>query len=267
MTKIRADVLLVKKGLISSREKAKRIIMEGNAFIGTQRIDKPGDLIEESEPLYVKDNSLEFVSRGGYKLKKIIDRYHIDLKDKICIDIGASTGGFTDCMLQYHAKKIYAIDVGYNQLDYRLRMDDRVISMERTNIRHFDPSIITDKINFITIDVSFISLELVLPKARELLHENGHLVALIKPQFEAGKGKVGKGGIVKDRRVHYEVLEKIFRLAKSLDFQVIDLTHSPITGTTGNIEFLIYLTLQEIEEEPKDLKTIVDIAHQELLKR
>ena len=184
MSKIRADLLIVEKGLVSSREKAKRIIMEGKAFVGTNRIDKAGQLLEPDSNIHIKKDSLEFVSRGGYKLKKMIQKHHIDLKDKICMDIGSSTGGFTDCMLQNGSKKVYAIDVGYNQLDYKIRIDKRVVVMERTNIRFLDREKIMDNIDFISIDVSFISLELVLPKAVELAGEKCQFVALIKPQFE-----------------------------------------------------------------------------------
>lgn len=264
MAKKRADVLLVEQGLISSREKAKRVIMEGNAFYGTQRIDKPGEMIDEKKVLRIKENALEFVSRGGYKLKKMIEKYQMDLQNKVCLDIGASTGGFTDCMLQHGAKKVYAVDVGYNQLDYKLRIDPRVISMERTNIRNLDTCAIEDKIDFISIDVSFISLELVLPIAKRFLQEGGELIALIKPQFEAGRDNVGKGGIVRDSKIHYDVLEKMVFLVKSLSFQILDLTFSPITGTTGNIEFLIYLRNSEEKDKDYSISEVVNTAHNTL---
>ncbi|EFI42057.1 TlyA family RNA methyltransferase [Peptoniphilus sp. oral taxon 386] len=248
MGKIRADVFLVENGLTGSREKAKRLIMSGEVFIGTQRVEKAGELIDKESNVTIKSNSQKYVSRGGFKLEKAIEMYYIDLNDKICADIGASTGGFTHCMLLNGAKKVYAIDVGYNQLDYSLRVDDRVISMEKTNIRLFDTELIKDEIDFISIDVSFISLELVLPKATELLKDNGQLVALIKPQFEAGKEKVGKKGIVKNQSVHREVLEKIISLAKKLELRICGLTFSPIKGTTGNIEFLIYCEKSKNED-------------------
>lgn len=241
MAKIRADLLLVNKGLAPSREKAKRIIMEAKAFIGTNRIEKPGELLDEDTDIKIKSNAIEFVSRGGYKLKKVLEDHNIDLTDRICIDIGASTGGFTDCMLKHGAKKVYAIDVGYNQLAYKLRTNSRVIVMERCNIRHLDKDKIKEKVSFISIDVSFISLELVLPKALELADERCEFVALIKPQFEAGKEKVGKGGIVRDCKVHLEVLNKICDCAKTLNLNIKDICYSPITGTKGNIEFLIYM--------------------------
>ncbi|MBP2024993.1 TlyA family RNA methyltransferase [Peptoniphilus stercorisuis] len=258
MNKVRADQLLVKKNLVSSREKAKRLIMSGSVFIGTQRVEKPGELLKEDVNLTVKDNSLKYVSRGGYKLEKAIELYGLDLKDKICADIGASTGGFTHCMLLNGAQKVYAIDVGYNQLDYSLRVHEKVVSMERTNIRNFDTSIIEDKIDFISIDVSFISLSLVLPKAKELIKENGKIVALIKPQFEAGKEKVGKKGIVRDTNVHREVIEKIIDLSRELELRILGLTFSPITGATGNIEFLILLENSKEENLPYDINKVIE---------
>ncbi|WP_138159748.1 TlyA family RNA methyltransferase [Peptoniphilus catoniae] len=250
MTKIRADLLLSESYPEISREKAKRLIMGGEVFLGSLRIDKPGQLLDDKDKLTVKPNSLKYVSRGGFKLEKAIDLYKIDLKNKICVDIGASTGGFTHCMLINGAKKVYAIDVGYNQLSYQLQVDDRVISMEKTNIRNFDVKTISDSIDFVSIDVSFISLELVLPKAFELVRDGGKIVALIKPQFEAGREKVGKKGIVKDKSVHKEVIEKIVRLSKSLGLRILGITYSPIKGTKGNVEFLIYLEKSEKEDAP-----------------
>ncbi|NMW84770.1 TlyA family RNA methyltransferase [Peptoniphilus sp. AGMB00490] len=264
MAKTRADVLLVEKGLIDSREKAKRLIMEGKVFIGTERVEKPGTQLKDDVKIYIKGLEDTFVSRGGYKLEKMIDDYEIDLKNSVCVDIGASTGGFTHCMLKHGAKKVYAIDVGYNQLDYKLRMDDRVVSLERTNIRYFDTELISEEVDFISIDVSFISLELVLPIAKEICGEKGEIVALIKPQFEAGKGKVGKGGIVKDKRVHIEVIEKIIELAKKLNLNILALTNSPIKGTSGNIEFLIYLSNSDKNNENFDASEIVNNAYKNL---
>ena len=259
MAKKRADVLLVEKGLIDSREKAKRLIMEGKVFIGTDRVEKPGTQLKDIKGL---ENS--FVSRGGHKLEKMIDDYDIDLTDAVCVDIGASTGGFTHCMLKHGAKKVYAIDVGYNQLDYKLRMDERVVSLERTNIRYFDKEIIEEDVSFISIDVSFISLELVLPVAKDILGPEGEIVALVKPQFEAGKGKVGKGGIVRDKKVHIEVIEKIIDLAGELGLNIKALTNSPIKGTSGNIEFLIYLSNYGESSETFDAKEIVNKAYENL---
>ncbi|MGO3751474.1 MAG: TlyA family RNA methyltransferase [Peptoniphilaceae bacterium] len=257
MPKIRADLLLVEKGLVSSREKAKRLIMSGEVFIGTERVSKAGELLDSESDIIIKSNSLKYVSRGGFKLEKAIGVYKINLKNKTCVDIGASTGGFTHCMLLNGAKRVYAIDVGYNQLDYSLRIDDRVISMERTNIRLFDTSKIKEDIDFASIDVSFISLELVLPKAVDLLIENGQIIALIKPQFEAGREKVGKKGIIRDSNVHKEVLIKIINLAKSLNLRILGLTHSPIKGATGNIEFLIYLEKSSLEDIDYNLDELI----------
>ena len=264
MAKKRADVLLVEKGLIDSREKAKRLIMEGKVFIGTDRVEKPGTQLKEEEKIYIKGLEDTFVSRGGHKLEKMIDDYDIDLTDAVCVDIGASTGGFTHCMLKHETKKVYAIDVGYNQLDYKLRMDERVVSLERTNIRYFDKEIIEEDVSFISIDVSFISLELVLPVAKDILGPEGEIVALVKPQFEAGKGKVGKGGIVRDKKVHIEVIEKIIDLAGDLGFNIKALTNSPIKGTSGNIEFLIYLSNYGESSETFDAKEIVNKAYENL---
>ena len=264
MAKKRADVLLVEKGLIDSREKAKRLIMEGKVFIGTDRVEKPGTQLKEEEKIYIKGLEDTFVSRGGHKLEKMIDDYDIDLTDAVCVDIGASTGGFTHCMLKHGANKVYAIDVGYNQLDYKLRMDERVVSLERTNIRYFDKEIIEEDVSFISIDVSFISLELVLPVAKEILGPEGEIVALVKPQFEAGKGKVGKGGIVRDKKVHIEVIEKIIDLAGELGFNIKAFTNSPIKGTSGNIEFLIYLSNYGEPSGTFDAKEIVNKAYENL---
>lgn len=267
MSKKRADVLIYEKGLAKSREKAKRMIMEGVVFIGEKRIDKPGELVDENEDINIKDNPINYVSRGGLKLEKAIKVFELDLQDKTAIDIGASTGGFTDCMLQKGAKKVYAIDVGYGQLDWSLRKDPRVVVMERTNIRYVEKDDIGELVDFISIDVSFISLRLVLPVAKKLLKENGNIVALIKPQFEAGKEKVGKKGLVKDKRVHKEVLEDILEFCDSIGLGIIGLDFSPITGSTGNIEFLaniIKSNVKNIVDEEMILKVISD-AHEKFL--
>ncbi|MGI5949655.1 TlyA family RNA methyltransferase [Peptoniphilus sp.] len=266
MAKVRADVLLVEKGIIDSREKAKRLIMEGKVFVGTQRVDKPGEQLKDDVTFNVKGLEDTFVSRGGHKLEKMIKKHSICLDGKYCVDIGASTGGFTECMLKYGAKKVYAIDVGYNQLDYKLRIDDRVVSMEKTNIRYLDFDLIEEPIDFISIDVSFISLELVLPVASKLMSENSSIVALIKPQFEAGKDKVGKGGIVRDKNVHIEVLKKIYDLVKELNLNIVDITNSPIKGTNGNIEFLIYIKNYGDDEFNFDPNEIVNSAYKNLNK-
>ena len=266
MEKKRADVLLFEKGLVDSREKARRTIMEGIVFINNMRVDKPGEKVDIDSPITIKKNPLIYVGRGGLKLEKAIHSFDIDLKEKVSMDIGASTGGFTDCMLKNGAKKVYAIDVGYGQLDWKLRNDPRVITKERTNIRYVIPEDIDDIVDFISIDVSFISLKLVLPVAKELLSDNGKIVALIKPQFEAGRDKVGKKGIVKDKNTHREVLENITHFCKSIQLNVIDLDYSPITGTTGNIEFLAYITKNGKEKfiEDKVIFKTIDEAHEVL---
>lgn len=260
--KKRADVLLFEKGLVESREKAKRIIMEGSVFVGTQRIDKPGEKLEEDVEITIKENPLTYVSRGGLKLEKAIDLFNIDLNEKVAMDIGASTGGFTDCMLQNGASKVFAVDVGYGQLDWKLRNDPRVVVMERTNIRNVTYDDIGEKIDFISIDVSFISLRLVLPVTKSLLKDNGEVIALIKPQFEAGRDKVGKKGIVREKKTHYEVIESVVEFSKELGFGIKGLSFSPITGATGNIEFLVYLVNNSGETiENKKILDIVEEAH------
>lgn len=241
MVKKRADILLFEKGLVDSREKGKRLIMEGLVFIGTRRVDKPGDSINEEEEIYVKNNPLIYVSRGGLKLEKSIEYFGLNLDKSIAMDIGASTGGFTDCMLRSGATKVYAIDVGYNQLDWKLRNDPRVVVMERTNIRNVVLEDIGEQVDFISIDVSFISLRLVLPVAKKLLKDDGEIVALIKPQFEAGRDKVGKKGIVREKSTHTEVLRNVVEFSKQIGLIANSLTFSPVTGATGNIEFLVHL--------------------------
>lgn len=260
MEKVRADVLIVKKGLAKSREQAKRIIMAGDAIAGTMRIDKPGELLDEDVEIRIKENSIKYVSRGGYKLEKILENFDIDLQDKISMDIGSSTGGFTDCMLQHGAKKVYAIDVGYNQLAYSLRIDERVVVMEKTNFRTMDVGIIKDRIDFISIDVSFISLKYIFPNASKIISDAGYICALIKPQFEAGKEKVGKKGVVRDEKVHEEVIENVLGLAKEEGLYPVKLTYSPIRGQEGNIEFLILLQKENTDNE-FDIKEIVKEAH------
>lgn len=239
MERTRADIRLAELKLAPSREKAKALIMAGQVLCGTQRIEKPGELVECDALLSVKDQ-LPYVSRGGLKLEKVIRNKSLELQGLTCVDVGASTGGFTDCMLQHGAQKVYAIDVGYGQLDYRLRQDQRVISWERTNIRYFDPEKIAEAVGFVSIDVSFISLSLVLPVVKDILEEKGRFVALIKPQFEAGREKVGKKGIVRDPKVHIEVLEKVDSILERLDLCPLGYFVSPIHGTQGNKEFLVY---------------------------
>lgn len=246
--KERLDVLLVKRNLAESREKAKAIIMAGNVFVDGQREDKAGSTFSEQAVIEVKGNPMKYVSRGGFKLEKAIDRFQIDLAGRICMDVGSSTGGFTDCMLQNGAVKVYSVDVGTNQLAWRLRQDERVISMEKTNIRYLTPDQLEDKVAFASIDVSFISLTKVLQPVRELLIEEGEVVALIKPQFEAGRDKVGKKGVVRDSKIHEEVILNVSTFASSVGYHCINLDFSPIKGPEGNIEYLLYMRKMKQEE-------------------
>jgi 23S rRNA (cytidine1920-2'-O)/16S rRNA (cytidine1409-2'-O)-methyltransferase len=237
--KERLDILLVKNGLFASREKAQAAVMAGVVRVDGVRELKAGTRYSENVELTVTEDVLKYVGRGGLKLEKALDLWQIDLSDRVCMDIGASTGGFTDLMLQRGARKVYAIDVGYGQLDWKLRNDPRVVNMERTNIRYLETDLIEEKPSFISIDVSFISLKLVLPVAAGLLTEAGQVVALIKPQFEAGRAQVGKGGIVRDEAVRAEVIEKVKAYAASNRLTVTDITESPIKGTKGNVEYLM----------------------------
>ena len=246
--KERLDVLLVKRGLAESREKAKAIIMSGNVFVGNNREDKAGSTFDETVEITVKGNTLKYVSRGGLKLEKAIEQYGVTVQDKICMDIGSSTGGFTDCMLQNGAVKVYAVDVGTNQLAWKLRQDERVVSMEKTNIRYLTRDQIDDDIQFASVDVSFISLTKVLGPARALLAEDAQMVCLIKPQFEAGKEKVGKKGVVREKSVHEEVIVNVMAFAKSIGFEVLNLDYSPIKGPEGNIEYLMQIKKVALEE-------------------
>ena len=239
--KERLDVLLVQKGLAPSREKAKTMIMEGNVFVDNQREDKAGTFFDPSVNIEIHGNTLRYVSRGGLKLEKAMAQFGITLDDKVCMDIGASTGGFTDCMLQNGAKKVYAVDVGYGQFAWKLRQDPRVVCMEKTNIRYVTQEDIADKINFSSIDVSFISLTKVLGPVKALLADDGQIVCLIKPQFEAGREKVGKKGVVREKSTHLEVIEKVIEFAVSIGFEILNLEYSPIKGPEGNIEYLLYL--------------------------
>ena len=267
--KKRLDVLLVERRLADSREKAKAVIMTGNVFVNGQREDKAGTTFEEEKAqIEIKGHTMKYVSRGGYKLEKAIDVFGVDVRDKVCMDIGSSTGGFTDCMLQNGAVKVFAVDVGRGQLDWKLRQDERVISMEKTNIRYVKPEDIGEPVAFASVDVSFISLGLVLPAARELLTADGRMVCLIKPQFEAGREKVGKKGVVRDPAVHIEVIEKVIGIADQLHFKVLGLDYSPIKGPEGNIEYLIYLEKRPEDEmilhEKVDAKWVVEQSHTSL---
>lgn len=263
--KKRADVVLFEKGLVESREKGKRIIMEGAAFIGSERIAKPGDKIDFHADIYIKGNPIKYVSRGGLKLEKAINDFGLNLEDAIAMDIGSSTGGFTDCMLQNKASKVYAVDVGYGQLDWSLRQDPRVVVMERTNIRNITRDDIEDELDFVSIDVSFISLKLVLAVAKSLMKDKGELIALIKPQFEAGRQKVGKNGIVREKETHLEVIKSIVDFLSEIGLSPTDLSYSPITGAKGNIEFLVHAVNNgELQVDDDKINMVVDLAHEDL---
>lgn len=263
--KDRLDILLVKKGLASSREKAKAIIMSGIVYVEGIKEDKAGTSFDETVNIELKGQTLKYVSRGGLKLEKAINEFNINLENKICMDIGSSTGGFTDCMLQNLATKVYAVDVGHGQLDWKLRNDERVITMERTNIRYLTKDDINESIDFASIDVSFISLSKVFPSLKLLLSNNANIVALIKPQFEAGREKVGKKGVVRDSKVHIEVIENVITYALNNEFKILSLSYSPIKGPEGNIEYLIYLSNDiKIENKNIDINDIVYKAHQNL---
>lgn len=264
--KERLDVLLVKRNLADSREKAKALIMSGIVYVNGQKEDKAGTTFDETAPIEVRGNTLKYVSRGGLKLEKAMTHFGVELKDKICMDVGASTGGFTDCMLQNGAKKVYSVDVGYGQLDWKLRNDERVVNLERTNVRYITEEQVPDKIEFFSVDVAFISLCLVLPPVRNLLADNAEAVCLIKPQFEAGRDKVGKKGVVRDISVHIEVIEKIYNFCLENGFDVLGLDYSPIKGPEGNIEYLIYIRKSD---NPKavdgiDIKALAELSHSTL---
>jgi 23S rRNA (cytidine1920-2'-O)/16S rRNA (cytidine1409-2'-O)-methyltransferase len=268
--KERLDVLLVEQGLAETREKAKRTIMAGLVYANEERLEKPGEKVPVDTELTIKGKVMPYVSRGGLKLEKALKTFDLDIKDKVLLDIGASTGGFTDCALQNGAKMSYALDVGYNQLAWKLRQDERVKVMERTNFRYVTASDLDGEMpNFASIDVSFISLRLILPVLKTLLVPGSDVVALVKPQFEAGKNQVGKKGIVRDQRIHAEVMDKIIAFASSLGYDIKDASFSPITGGDGNIEFLLHLhwagTETSGENFLKDsVESIVNQAHLEL---
>ena len=268
MKKERIDVLLVERGLAETREKAKRAVMAGLVYSNELRMDKPGEKIAQDAPLTIKGQVMPYVSRGGYKLEKALSQFDLSVKDKLMIDIGSSTGGFTDCALQNGARKSYAVDVGYNQLAWKLRNDERVIVMERTNFRHSVPEDFTEGMpEFASIDVSFISLRLILPALKKILVPGGDFVCLVKPQFEAGREQVGKKGIVRDKKVHLQVVEDMRDFAVSEGFILKDATFSPITGGDGNIEFLFHLYWPKNEHDAAatsaevDLTKVVEEAH------
>jgi 23S rRNA (cytidine1920-2'-O)/16S rRNA (cytidine1409-2'-O)-methyltransferase len=267
--KERVDVLLVERGLIDTREKAKRAIMAGIVYSNENRMDKPGEKVDRELPLEIKGKLMPYVSRGGFKLEKALKAFHLSVDQKIIIDIGSSTGGFTDCALQNGAKLSYAVDVGYNQLAWKLRQDERVVVMERTNFRYTKPEDFSKGMpEFATIDVSFISLRIILPVLKTILTSNSEIIALVKPQFEAGREQVGKKGIVRDPRVHTQVLEDMIAFSQKEGFVIRNITFSPITGGDGNIEFLLHLLwsgekvgMNELKDTPEQ---VVKTAHLEL---
>ena len=262
--KERLDVLLVQRGHAASREKAKAVIMAGCVYVNGQKEDKAGSMFDCAAEIEVRGNTLRYVSRGGLKLEKAMKNFGVELEGKVCMDVGASTGGFTDCMLQNGAVKVYSVDVGHGQLDWKLRNDERVVCMEKTNIRYVTPEDVADKINFSSIDVSFISLTKVLGPVKELLSDDGQIVCLIKPQFEAGREKVGKHGVVRDSAVHLEVIEKVIDFAISIGFEVLNLEFSPVKGPEGNIEYLLHLqkhTEGSYPDVPFEAAQVVEKAH------
>ncbi len=265
--KERLDVLLVQRNLVESREKAKALIMAGSVYVNGQKEDKAGSMFKEDVAVEVRGNQMKYVSRGGFKLEKAIEVHGVDLIGKVCMDVGSSTGGFTDCMLQNGAVKVYAVDVGTNQLAWKLRNDERVISMEKTNIRYVTKEDITELVDFVSIDVAFISLTKVLAPVYELMKEDAQIVCLIKPQFEAGREKVGKKGVVRDIKVHEEVILMVMSFASELGFTLLHLDFSPIKGPEGNIEYLLHMQKSgttDITELTGMIPSIVAKAHENL---
>lgn len=262
MAKKRLDSLLVEQGLAGSRERAKRMIMAGEVLVDNQKIDKAGAQVKPDAKIRLLGHDIPYVSRGGLKLEKAMKEFGVQIAGKRCADIGASTGGFTDCMLQNGAIQVFAIDVGYGQLAWKLRTDERVVNMERTNIRNVTPDDIGVPLDFASIDVAFISLEKVLPVAYELLKDDGELVALIKPQFEAGREHVGKKGVVRDPKVHEDVIRKVTEFARSLHFVPMALTFSPVKGPEGNIEYLIRLSKDAAQEDTVSEERILEVVHE-----
>ena len=258
--KERLDVILVNKGLAESREKAKRTIMAGLVKVEGRVEDKPGSVFDLESEIIVEGKECPYVSRGGLKLEKGIKEWNIDCEGKVCVDMGASTGGFTDCMLQHGASKVYAIDVGYGQLDYKLRTDERVVNMEKTNIRYLDTCLIKEPIDLISIDVSFISLKHMYPVASEILSDDGLVFSLVKPQFEAGKDQVGKGGIVRDSKVHEEVINNVIGYAEANSLYPVELSFSPIKGSKGNIEYILLLSPKKCDNRV-GVSEVVNLAH------
>ena len=267
MKKERLDVLLVNRGMFESRAKAQAAVMAGQVLVNEQKIDKPGTPVAPEVTIRLLGNKLPYVSRGGLKLEKALQIFPISVEGKVVADIGASTGGFTDCALQNGAAKVYAIDVGYGQLAWKLRNDERVVNMERTNVRYLEADSLPEQVDAATIDVAFISLDKILPAVHKILKPEGFVVALIKPQFEAGREKVGKKGVVRDPKVHLEVLESFLNHAKDNHFTVLGITYSPIRGPEGNIEYLGYLRKSEEPDCISDLTALVDASHEELKER
>lgn len=264
--KQRLDAELVARGIIQSREQAKAAIMAGQVYVNNQKADKAGESVSPEDKIEFRGEKLAYVSRGGLKLEKAMELYGFKLDNKICMDVGASTGGFTDCMLQKGATKVYSIDVGYGQLAWKLRQDERVVNLERTNIRYITTEQVPDIVDFVSIDVSFISLGLVIPVLVPFLSEEAMMVCLVKPQFEAGKDKVGKHGVVRDPATHMEVLERAVGFAKNAGFGIVGLEFSPIKGPQGNIEYLVVLTRKEPElsVSSEEIKKLVESSHSEL---
>lgn len=265
--KIRLDIALVERGLAPSREKAKAIIMAGIVYVNNQKSDKAGKDVKPDDVIEVRGSTLKYVSRGGLKLEKAMECFPINLNDKVCMDVGASTGGFTDCMLMNGAVKVFSVDVGYGQLAWKLRTDERVVNLERTNFRYATDEQITEPVDFASVDVSFISLKHIFPNLNFFLKENGQAVCLIKPQFEAGREKVGKKGVVSDINTHLEVVENVIDMAVSNGFSVLGLEFSPVKGPEGNIEYLIYLVKSDepVISDNVDVKALVSKSHEELL--
>ena len=262
--KQRLDLLMTERGLCDSRSRAQALIMSGAVFVDGQKCDKAGTPVADDAAVEVRGETCPFVSRGGLKLEKALREFGVDPTGYVCSDSGASTGGFTDCLLQKGAKKVFAIDVGYGQLAWALRTDPRVVCMERTNIRYVTPEDLGEPLDLSVVDVSFISLRLVLPAVQKLLKPTGQVLCLIKPQFEAGKDKVGKKGVVREKSTHAEVLEQFLGLADELGFTVRNLTFSPVKGPGGNIEFLGHLSMQPADVERPDVAALVDAAHETL---
>ncbi|URZ16369.1 TlyA family RNA methyltransferase [Clostridium felsineum] len=262
--KERLDVLLVEKGIFESRERAKSSIMAGEVYVDGLRVDKCGQKVKVLSNIEFRGEKMPYVSRGGYKLERAMKSFDLKLKNKVCFDIGASTGGFTDCMLQNGASKVFAIDVGYGQFAWKLRTDPRVVCMERTNVRYVTPEDIGEYGDFASIDVSFISLKKVIPVVLNLLKDTGEIAALIKPQFEAGREKVGKRGVVREPETHIEVISNIVDFLKEMNLSILGITYSPIKGPEGNIEYLVYFSKKDVKVDYDSVECVVNNAHSKL---